>query len=281
MIIDQETNIVFFSNLIPEEYPKESDELFRIIVDHGYQVKLLVETDDFYARDYMPVQIDKDDFVQFIFKPEKYFNEKDFGLISNPVSIHLYNQKHFQRPRYSSILLDGGNIIKWKDKVIITDRVIRDNLYQFKSEEALLDRLEEELKCKVLIIEQFPGEETGHADGLIRFIDENKVFINEPDPKHKDWENRFRKKLNEFGLTPLELPCPMDESLNTANGLYINYLHVGDLIIVPQFDFKSENKKALELIKSQFPNIKVIPFRANWIAEHGGVFNCVSWTVIK
>jgi len=279
MIIDSETNTVFFSNLIPEDYKQESDELFKIIEGNGYKVELLVETEDYYARDYMPLQVENDDFVQFVFRPDRYFWKADYKLISNPVSIHLFNQKHFSKPRFSNIILDGGNIIKWKGKVIITDRVIEDNLYQFKSEEVLIKKLEEDLRCKVLLIEQFPGEETGHADGLIRFIDGNTVFINAPDPKQMDWENRFRKQLDQFGLKYIELPCPMDDKLKNADGLYINYLHVGDLIIVPQFGFKDDDLKAMEIIKSQFPNCKVISFRANWIAEFGGVFNCVSWNI--
>lgn len=72
MIIDSETNTVFISNLIPEDYKQESDELFKLIENNGYKVELLVETEDYYTRDYMPVQVGNDDFVQFIFRPKNY-----------------------------------------------------------------------------------------------------------------------------------------------------------------------------------------------------------------
>ena len=55
MITDNQTNTVYFSNLLPEEYPESFKELSDIIESAGYKVKLLIETYDIYCRDYMPV----------------------------------------------------------------------------------------------------------------------------------------------------------------------------------------------------------------------------------
>jgi len=48
------------------------------------------------------------------------------------------------------------------------------------------------LKCQVIIIPEYPHELTGHADGLIRFIDDDTVFINETyaEPE-KEWLRNF------------------------------------------------------------------------------------------
>ena len=40
MITDNQTNTVYFSNLIPEDFPKQFAELARIIESAGYQGKI-------------------------------------------------------------------------------------------------------------------------------------------------------------------------------------------------------------------------------------------------
>ncbi len=278
MITDNQTNTVYFSNLLPEEHPKEFKELSDIIDSAGHKVKLLVETYDIYCRDYMPVQVADDDYVQFVFRPKAYFKPEEYTDITNPVLVELIN--NLTQPRYSPIILDGGNVIKATDKVIITDRVFKDNSYQF-TETEILAHLEKELKCRVIIIPEYPDEITGHADGLIRFIDDTTVFINETkgDPQKK-WLKKFLSVLQDNNLQPVELPCPMEPDQPTAEGLYINYLHVGNLVIVPQFNFKKEDARALSKCKEIFGSkYAVVPCDARWIAQGGGVLNCASWTV--
>lgn len=279
MITDAQTNIVYFSNVLPEEFPNEFNELSAIIKEAGYQVKLLVGTDDFFCRDFMPVQVLEKDFVQFVFRPEAYLKGEEKSYLTDPMYVQLMTSG-LTKPRYSPLILDGGNVIKGEGKAIVTDRVLKDNRYQFPSDEAIIERLEVDLKSKVIVIPEFPEEATGHADGLIRFINDDTVFINEPDPDNQAWEDDVSKVLTSYGLTPIELPCPMDPEMETAEGLYLNYLHLGDLIIVPQFEY-DEDKTALQLITKAFPDCKVVPFKANWIAKEGGVFNCMSWSIAE
>jgi len=280
MIKDSQTNAVYFAEQTEKHYPKRFSDLKLIIEEVGYSVKVISNTSDYHCRDYMPVQVDVEDFVQFVFRPEAYLKEEEYKFITNPVIVNLSNK--MKQPRYSPVLLDGGNIVKWGNKVIITDRVIKDNEYQFGTPEAVIAQLEKDLKCSVIIIPEYPKEKTGHADGLIRFIDVNKVFINETDgEQEQEWLNDFKKVLEENKLESIELPCPMPPEQETADGLYLNYLHVGNLVIVPQFN-KPEDKKALEIIRKTFSvgNI-VVGYDARWIAEHGGVFNCCTWTICK
>jgi agmatine deiminase len=278
MITDSQTNTVYFSNLIPEDFSRQFKELSGIIEGAGYKVKLLAETYDYYCRDYMPVQVTEDDYVQFVFRPKTYFKPSEYSDITNPVLVELTN--NLTQSRYSPLILDGGNAVKSESKVIITDRVFKDNLFQFESEEDIFTQLEKDLQCQIIVVPEYPGELTGHADGLVRFIDEDTVFINETEgEKEKEWLRSFLRVLNENQLLHIKVPCPVVPDQENANGLYINYLHVGNLIVVPQFNMK-EDKVALhtyhEFLGSRFT---IVPFNARWIAEHGGVFNCASWTV--
>jgi len=85
MITDSQTNTVYFSNLTPEDFPAEFNELIGIIETAGYKTKLLIETYDYYCRDYMPVQVAEDDFVQFVFRPRAYFKPEEYSGITNSV----------------------------------------------------------------------------------------------------------------------------------------------------------------------------------------------------
>jgi agmatine deiminase len=280
MISDPQTNTVYFSNHLLADYPRQFQKLSDIITSSGYKVKFLEGTEDYYCRDYMPVQVSETDFVQFVFRPEAYLKDEELNFISNPVYVGLMTPGLI-RPRYSPLILDGGNIIKWENKVIITDRVLKDNRYQFPSFEAIIERLKFDLKCEIIIIPGYPEEDTGHADGMIRFIDTNTVFINEASPNYPDWESDFRKILTDkYKLKIVELICDIEEYDNTAEGLYLNYLHVGQLIIVPQFGYKPSDNKALATINEHFGKThQVVPLKANWLAKNAGVFNCASWTV--
>ena len=282
MITNQQTTTVYFSNLLAEEDSDKFNELCAIIEGIGYHIKLLVETADIYCRDYMPVQVAKDDFIQFVFRPVAYHQTKEeYISISDPLYVQLIN--NLPKPRYSSLILDGGNIIKWKDKVIITDRVLKDNRYQFPDDKAIIERLKLDLKCDVIIVPEYPNEETGHSDGLIRFIDANRVFINDTrNETEKEWLEEFLKVLDKEQLTTVELPCEVAPNQNKAHGLYINYLHVGNLIIVPQFGkgFIQSDKKALQIMNEIFGETHtIVPFESKWISEYGGVLNCSSWGI--
>ena len=281
MIIDQQNTTVYFSNLLEEENRDMFNELCSIIENNNYEVNLLAKTGDIYCRDYMPIQIAEKDFVQFIFRPVAYHTKKYYSYITNPISLQLINK--LQKPRYSPLILDGGNIIKWKDKVIITDRVLKDNCYQFIDAKAIIERLKSDLKCEIIIIiPEYPNEETGHADGLIRFIDENRVLINDTQNEtEKEWLKDFLLVLDNAQLTPIEIPCEVAPNQDKAHGLYINYLHVGNLIIVPQFGYTKSDNKALQIMNDVFGETHtIVPFESKWISEYGGVLNCSSWTCL-
>lgn len=68
----------------------------------------------------------------------------------------------------------------------------------------------------------------------------------------------------------------------TADGLYTNYLHVGKLIVAPQFGFKETDDVAVETIKKNVGyDFKIATLKVNWIAKSGGLLNCSSWGILK
>jgi len=73
------------------------------------------------------------------------------------------------------------------------------------------------------------------------------------------------------------VPCGVKSNSDDESGLYLDYLEIGKLILVPQFGF-DEDKKAMEIFIDIFGKTHhLIPFKANWISEYGSGFNCISW----
>ena len=90
------------------------------------------------------------------------------------------------------------------------------------------------------------------------------------------------KVLDDAQLTSIEISCEAGLNESKAHGLYINYLHVGNLIVVPQFGYgyTKSDKRAMQIINNVFGETHtIVPFESKWISEYGGVLNCSSWGV--
>ena len=69
MITDKETNFVYFSELLPKRHSAFFKELTVILKHKGMKYVLLPDTNDIWCRDYMPVQVSKNNFLQFKYRP--------------------------------------------------------------------------------------------------------------------------------------------------------------------------------------------------------------------
>jgi agmatine deiminase len=124
---------------------------------------------------------------------------------------------------------------------------------------------------------------TGHADGHLRFIDSNTVLVNELKGEFKYWRDEFLKMVKQAGLDFIEIPWFEHKDRNykdTAIGGYVNYLEIGKVILFPIFEIKgNKDKEAIATIKKVFPDRIIEPINVNEIAKHGGLLNCVTWTI--
>ena len=124
MITDQQTNKLYLSALLKEKYPEFHRNLAQKLHSNGVTVNYLNNTKDIWCRDYMPIQLDEKWFVQFRFNPS-YLNYKKYDVIrTNPKDV--WGEMNL-KVKESDIVMDGGNVVKWYDKAIITDRILKDN----------------------------------------------------------------------------------------------------------------------------------------------------------
>lgn len=281
MVTDQDTDFVYFSGLLPSWYPVFFKGLERILKRLGIRYGLLPLTRDIWCRDYMPIQIDKDNFVQFKYEPSYLFDSKKHrDTITNTTKVC---QAIGIKPLLSDIRLDGGNLIRSKTKVVLTSRVFSENPEYSKM--ALLAEIKRLLKVeKVIVVPECPGDPFGHADGMIRFLGDAKNkeqwLVNDFTGESGSFCLLFNQAVaNELLKTQLIPYNPFNNVGNDAKGVYINYLQVGQRVIYPLFGLK-EDKLAHECFTSLFGSDSV-GIRANEIAQEGGVLNCVSWNILN
>lgn len=266
LITDRDTDIVYFSEWIKDF------RCFSLISEtlEKYQINynLLPFTRDYWVKDYMPIQISDSIFIQYCYNPDYLQTKKSY--ITNPTSSCKYLDMETTK---TNIVIDGGNVIKCNDSVIMTDKVFNENLSYSKSE--LIKQLESLLQAELILIPWDKNEPYGHADGMVRFIEDKKVLLN----NYINFDKPLRKKLIEalnphFEIVELYYNVPKCSELSWA---YINFLQVGNFILLPAMRI-DEDESALQLFKDIFKmNIEQID--VSEIVQRGGALNCVSWNI--
>jgi agmatine deiminase len=224
----------------------------------------------------MPIQAALTDFIQFQYEPDYLQNDEFISTQTNTKSVC---KAICLNTTDSKIKLDGGNVIKGKDWVILTDKVFKENT-NFKKKE-LLNELESLFKVKVIIIPKEPNDFTGHADGVVRYYDNETVLINSYKPTDKiEFQKRLTKELKNQGLKTIEIPYnPYDNSdYDMADGLYINYLQMENFILLPTFE-KNEDERAYRQFEQLFPGQTIRTIDSREISVDGGVLNCITWNI--
>jgi agmatine deiminase len=280
MIYDKITNFVYISDKLRELYEPENEKIISIFNKHNIKHKELTGTRDIWCRDYCPIQVDKSKFIQFDYHPS--YLRGDLKIRTNPFKIpELKSLKAIDK---TCINLDGGNLIKYKTKAILTDRIYSENCKQH-GDKIFLDELKTLLEVdKVFVIPADKEDFTGHADGMVKFIDDKHILLNNykstSDKGSIKLEKRIREILrNEFDV--ISFPIRFDNNnCESAIECYINFLQIGNLIILPVFGFREDDSAFIKITEC-FPDCKVETININRIAEKGGVMNCITWNLKK
>lgn len=276
MITPTQTNHLFLSALLESQYPKFFQELKQILNKNAISFSLLDATADIWCRDYMPAQLSADEFLWFRFQPD-YYGKKLEHKITKQLDLHeqIKGQHYF-----SDLVLDGGNLVYNHSVAIVTEKVLKDN--PGKTRQEIIDQLQYELRLgKVVLIPKQPYDWTGHADGMVRFMDEHTLLVNDFSKESPSWRAKLERSLQGHDFETLDFPyVSLDEKNQsgeyTARGCYINFLQLGKLIVLPQFNL-TEDTLALEMIKKLYPAYSIETIICNDIAKEGGVLNCLSW----
>ena len=264
--------MLYFSSILKTnpKYKPAAEKIFRALFISGIHYKLLDNTKDIWARDFMPVKTKSGKYVSFRYEPSYLANDPqlrtDFKTDIAP-SFKVDNLV------YTDINLDGGNVVfsPSKEKVIISDRVYSEDPSWHKAD--LTAKLAKLLEANVIIIPSLKSDMTGHADGMVRFVDENTVVANAPLSPF-GFETKVKKALQNHEIEVHDFPY-FDSNGDSAIGCYLNFLETEQAIFLPVFGVDTDNQ-AVQTAKHIFHKA-IIPVNINEIAADGGLLNCISW----
>lgn len=277
------SQVVYFSALLASKYPDTCKRLTDILDKHNITYKFLEGTKDIWCRDYMPVQNAEGELIQFRYDPSYLNGNPEYEASRSDVR-HV-NEVNGLTPIFSDINLDGGNVVMFGNKALITDRVFSENPTWDK--EQLRSELTKLLKCEIIIIPAYKViyDFTGHADGMMRFVDNNTVLVNNIEQDLKYMRDRIIESLNNANLKFINFPWfehKIKGNKDHAIGIYLNYLEVGNLIVMPVFGVSgNKDAEALAKLKEVFPNKNIETIDYNDVALTGGILNCTTWIVRK
>ncbi|GAA4329210.1 agmatine deiminase family protein [Flaviaesturariibacter amylovorans] len=280
MITDAQTNLLYLSDRLSTKQKPFYDRFTALLEANGLRYAALPATRDIWARDYMPVQVAQQKFVRFVYDPSYLKAQKwrltitDAAEVCAAIGIEA---------AAVPIVLDGGNVVKDAQQVIVTTRVFEENPQY--TEKELLRALEAALEVeRVIVVPRQPYDYTGHADGILRFVDAHTVLVN----AYKAGENatflrNLALSLHNAGLKTEEIPyAPGDllQKLTGAGGLYINYLHLGDTIVLPVFGIAAD-EIAERRMHALFPGHRILTIDCRELAPEGGLLHCISWNILQ
>lgn len=277
-------NTVYISSLLKEKFPDAAAELLRILKKHNIRTKELTNTKDIWCRDYMPIQNRMGELIQFNYDPSYLKGEPEWE--ESRSDVHEVCKANGINPIFSDIRIDGGNVVMHGNKVILTNRIFKENPEYEKDE--LVAELKHLLKAEVYIIPAYSISEdvTGHADGMVRFVDEKMILGNDLTDDYDYINKGIAKMCKEAALKYIDVPyfVPEKDPKHEMNaiGIYVNYLEVGNLIVLPVFGVKgNKDKEVLELFRKLFPDRIIETINYNEVAQEGGLLNCTTWTIME
>lgn len=279
MVTDSQTNCVFLADALSNKYPEFAKEFVFKLRQAKIPFGILPNTKDVWAVDYMPIQVSDKKFVRFTYRPDYLTSTKKWSRTISDVdaiceAIGIETTK-------SDIILDGGNISKWDNKVLMTTKVFIEN--KSIPELELIEQLKNLLEVnEIFFVPVEKDDWLGHADGMARFISNDTVLINDfRREEQKDYID-FLGALHNAGLKWKVFPFDIydNEDINDAAGLYLNFLELKDHIFLPIFDKKTDNQ-AIEKAKEIFPNKNIIPIKSNQPSKDTGIINCLTWNLKK
>src|SRR5262249_40892573 len=156
-------------------------------------------TSDIWCRDYMPIQLAETRFCQFVYKPDYLREHQHLVTPAEKCRLHF-----MQDCRQEPIVLDGGNVVASRSKVILTEKVYKEN--PGIERPRLRARLEEVFQADCVFTPKQAGDDVGHSDGVVRFMDENRVLVNDYSTVDPVYGERVRGVLERKGLEVETLP---------------------------------------------------------------------------
>jgi len=263
MIPEWEANTVYMTSLFDSEHPRLSKRIKDFLKKEGIPVRFIDGAADFWCRDFMPFQKDENKFVWFDYDPHYLKKCPEYRTDQSELVWDKFGEIKKIR-----VKLDGGALVHSRNYAIVSEDIVRYNSQSFNK---LCKIISDELEVEVYSIPHIRYDRYGHADGVVRFIDENTVLISSY--LYDDEKKMIERRLKSFNTVFLEVG-----NHHRAPWMYINYLRVGDVIVVPIIGSENNNDVMAEFERI-FGGKKIHFVPLATVVKHGGALHCITWEI--
>ena len=281
---DTMTNFVYISDKLKEFYPRTYSRLTKLFNEMDIEWGEIEGTKDIWIRDYMPIQISDDHFIVYNYNPD-YLKDSGKDYLTDSHAIAKGILYHCKKEQYD-ITLDGGNIVTCAGHIVLTDKVFQENGKK-KYDPVFCNYISNVFNSRVIFLPwhcdnpQEPNADVyGHADGLVHWAGDNRVLMSNHRDSFPEEAEEIKYRLEAVGFEVIEMLFDVPNPNCDFNWAYVNYLQVGNKIIVPTFGIP-EDKQALKYIREANPGCVVRGFRMRDIAKNGGALHCITWNIKK
>ena len=278
------TNFVYISDKLKEFYPRTYSRLTKLFNEMDIEWGEIEGTKDIWIRDYMPIQISDDHFIVYNYNPD-YLKDSGKDYLTDSHAIAKGILYHCKKEQYD-ITLDGGNIVTCAGHIVLTDKVFQENGKK-KYDPVFCNYISNVFNSRVIFLPwhcdnpQEPNADVyGHADGLVHWAGDNRVLMSNHRDSFPEEAEEIKYRLEAVGFEVIEMLFDVPNPNCDFNWAYVNYLQVGNKIIVPTFGIP-EDKQALKYIREANPGCVVRGFRMRDIAKNGGALHCITWNIKK
>lgn len=285
MIQDKDTNIVYISSKLNEwkNYKDFYCQLTSIFEELEIRYARIYDTKDIWVRDFMPIQLEQDNFLKYKYEPDYLVKiEENQPYITDCTTA---SKRIGIKYRETNIIIDGGNVVLCGDKIVMTNKVFTENNKEIDDKD-FLHEIEQVFGHQIIII---PWHRTGkltdknadvygHSDGFIKYCGDSHILMSHHRDTNEDEAIQIRQILEENGYKVTEMLLSVENPQTDWNWAYINFLQVGNNIIMPKFDI-AEDIQAKRYVQTAFPYCRVRQIDCRLLAKEGGALHCISWNI--
>lgn len=254
--------------------------IFAALDEQKVEHRELVNTNDYWCRDYMPVKLfDDGTYAKYEYRPDYlYDDKKERKFITKQKD--ACSELQLFTPTDMNIVFDGGNYVRCGNKVIMTDKILMENPNRPLDE--LFQHLRHSLCADIILLPWDMDDKCGHADGMVAAINDERILLNSC-WKHDfpEFYKRLLKLLDpHFDVVELSYDCKPDKD----SWCYLNYLQVPGAILLPclsEHADSANDRAAIKTFKQIFPHLEIIPIYAQPLIVDGGAIHCVTWEYIE
>ncbi len=278
MFTEQYKDQVYFADTFAVDYDEVYNQLVAILNENNVTHGLLKGTEDYWCRDYMPVQCGYQDFIQFYYHPDYLKNDRKHETLPDTIE-RITLDTIGCSAQMVKITADGGNFTVCESKhghniLVMTEKIFHEN--SFLNKDDIIREIENRFHTEILFLPWDTKDKCGHTDGIIHNIGNGRVLVNlELYPSVI--ANEMRKRLEEkFVVIDLKL-----SDYHKDSWAYINMLQTRDIIIIPALGIDTDTE-ALAQIKELHSAYDGRIYQVNVakiVEKWNGALNCLSWTI--